>query len=57
MNCSIVIDWKSIGVFSLGVIGTILAVRIDPDTAKEAFCKLLDACKEGACAIAASANL
>ena len=57
MNCSITIDWKTVGAFGLGLIGVILAVKITPESAKEAFANLADACKGAVGVLSAPADL
>ena len=47
MHCSIVIDWKFVGVLAIGVIGVVLACRMDKDDTTEAFNHLVD-CGEAA---------
>ena len=56
MNCSIVLDWKSLGVLGLTAICLVLVIKMDSNAAGEAFAKTADACKGFAGAITAVAD-
>ncbi len=50
MDVKVIIDWKSLLALGLGVVGTIFAVKVVPETAKEVLIRGIDAAKEYAIA-------
>lgn len=51
MSVTVNIDWKTVAALGASVIGTILVVKLDPNSAEAVSTKVVDAVKEFAIAI------
>lgn len=50
MNCTVTVDWKFVVALGVSVVGTIFAVKMEPDAVERVSTKSVEACKEYAIA-------